>query len=366
MSGKYIVHGSDCSYYTGKIEAYLRAKDIDYHLEPFTVRGMRRCARATGVMQIPQIERPDGSWLVDTTPTIAYLETIHPDPPITPRDPVVRFIALLLEDYADEWLWRPAMHYRWSFRETARLMSGRLAEHLRGIPVPMVLKKRHWYRRQLGTFVKRDGVNATTRAAVEASYHDTLDALDAIFAERPFVLGARPTEADFGFFASMFRHFFCDPTPARIMREKAPGVHEWVARMWSLKPVAFELAPMPEELPTRLEPLLGAVSSIYLPYLAANAAAHAQGKKDVEYDVQGVSWSEPVKPYRVWCLGELHPELMALSEDDRAIVAAALDHADALAILENEPASTASSGLAELPIAAGSRTKPVDSWWRGR
>ena len=29
-------------------------------------------------------------------------------------------MSRLLEDYADEWLWRPAMHYRWSYEADAR------------------------------------------------------------------------------------------------------------------------------------------------------------------------------------------------------------------------------------------------------
>jgi hypothetical protein len=29
----------------------------------------------------------------------------------------------------------------------------------------------------------------------------------------------------------MLRHFGQDPTPADIMRNRAPGVYEWVARM---------------------------------------------------------------------------------------------------------------------------------------
>lgn len=97
----FVVHGSDCSYYTGKIEAYLRAKGIDYRLEMFTPLSMRRCVANTGVRQIPQVECPDGSWLLDTTPTIAYLESVCPEPKLSPADPVVRFVSLLLEDYAD-------------------------------------------------------------------------------------------------------------------------------------------------------------------------------------------------------------------------------------------------------------------------
>ena len=165
----FVVHGSDCSYYTGKIEAYLRAKGIDYRLEMFTPLSMRRCVANTGVRQIPQVECPDGSWLLDTTPTIAYLESVCPEPKLSPADPVVRFVSLLLEDYADEWLWRPAMHYRWSYRSTAKLMSAWLAEHLSTIPAPAVLKRAYWRYRQPTWFVRRDGVNASTRAATPAN-----------------------------------------------------------------------------------------------------------------------------------------------------------------------------------------------------
>jgi len=33
----------------------------------------------------------------------------------------------------------------------------------------------------------------------------------------------------------MFRHFGIDPTPSRIMRNTAPAVYEWVARMWNAR-----------------------------------------------------------------------------------------------------------------------------------
>jgi glutathione S-transferase len=174
-------------------------------------------------------------------------------------------VSRLVEDYADEWLWRPAMHYRWSYPETARLMSAWLAEHARDRIAPEWLKRRFWRQRQFGTFVRGDGVDASTRAAVEATYLDTLDALEAVFGRRPFVLGERPTEADFGFFASLFRHFFSDPAPARIMRERAPGVQEWVARMWNLRPERFASLPLPERVPDDLGALFDAIARATCP-----------------------------------------------------------------------------------------------------
>ena len=83
---------------------------------------------------------------------------------------------------------------------------------------PEWLKRRYWRRRQLGTFVRGDGVGAATRGAVEATYLDLIDALEKSFARRPYVLGERPVEADFGLFGSVFRDFGCDPAPARVMR----------------------------------------------------------------------------------------------------------------------------------------------------
>lgn len=362
MREPWIVHGGDESYYTGKLEAYLRAKGIAYRLEPFSPSSMRRAARHTGVVQIPQVELPDGGWLVDTTLIIDHVEDQQPLPGIRPQVPEVQFVSKLLEDYADEWLWRPAMHYRWSYPDSARLMSRWLAEHLDEMPGPLFLKRWYWFTRQRLTFVRFDGVTATTRGAVEASYRGTLQSLESIFRTRPFLLGRRPSEADFGFFGSMFRHFFCDPTSGRIMREQAPAVLEWVARLWNLRPESFADAPMPASIPDDIAPLLHDVAHIYLPYLAANAAAHAAGKKRVTYRVQGVDWREPVKPYRVWCLGELQRRYSALPAIARSNIDTRLG--DATAVLRQPLALAVTNLVGDLPLKGPRPNEPADSWWR--
>ena len=63
--------------------------------------------------------------------------------------------------------------------------------------------------------MRGDGVTAATREHVESVYLRSLEQLAANFAVRPFLLGERPTLADFGFFASMFRHFGLDPDAGR-------------------------------------------------------------------------------------------------------------------------------------------------------
>jgi hypothetical protein len=256
------------------------------------------------------------------------------------------------------------MHYRWSYPETARLMSAWLAEHLHERRAPQWVKRLYWRRRQYGTFVKGDGVSTDTRAAVEASYLDTLSALETVFVRRPYVLGERPTEADFGLFASMFRHFFCDPVPARIMRERAPGVHEWVARMWNLRPERLAAHALPDRMPDDLGPLLGAVTDVYLPYLDANAAAYANGERSVRYQVQGATFIEPVKPYRVWCRDRLQCRLAALDAAASARVEQALGARGAAARVGAPSPKRGEDVGGARPLPASERSRSVDSWWR--
>lgn len=364
MPEPYVVIGTGASYYTGKLLAYFKAKGIPYRLEPFNSTKLKRCIKHTGVVQIPQVECPDGTWLIDTTQIIAHFEAQQTKPALTPASPALNFLSLVLEDYADEWLWRPAMHYRWSYAESARLMCGRLAEHADDFPGPFFLKKAFWRIRQTVTFVRRDGINATTRGAAEASYLDALDGLEAIFEQRPFILGEHPTQADFGFFASMYAHFFCDPTPGRIMRERAPAVTEWVARMWNANPQALTAAARVESMPTLLEPLLQAVTSVYLPYLRANELAQRAGASKVSYRVQNVEWHEPTKPYRVWCLDQLRRAFAQLDAASKELVATSLNDQAAVELLSQAPAANAPAGPAQLPIAANHSTPPVDSWGR--
>jgi len=316
------LHGLDLSYYTGKVQAYLRARGIAHVLVEMDSRAFARCARHTGVAQMPQLELPDGIWLTDSTRIIETLERALPAAPVYPRDPALCFVAHLLEDFADEWLWRPAMAYRWVFAPDARQASERLARGLlRDVPLPLWARRAFIRWRQRHRFLRGDGVNPRTQAAVLAVYPDLLQVLEELLGNQPFILGARPTQADFGFFGSMFRHFASDPTPAAYMHSQAPAVARWVARVWRAQPTGRAGHAEPADLPARLQPLLERVCKAYLPYLQANARAHARGARQVEWQLQGVPMSTPVSPYRVWCLQELARRLHALAPADAGRVA---------------------------------------------
>ena len=103
------------------------------------------------------------------------------------------------------------------------------------VPLPASWKRAMIRRRQHVEYVKKDGVDSNTWNHVESIYLTTLTRLEVVFSNRSFLLGERPTAADFGLFAPMFRHFAQDPTASDIMRLKAPRVFEWQARLWNAR-----------------------------------------------------------------------------------------------------------------------------------
>ena len=211
-----ILYGLDISYYTGKVQAYLKYLEIPFVFIDMSADDMKYVSTKTGMYQMPAILLPDGRWMTDSTAIIRYFDqnvmsskaaersynSVYP-----PENTALAFFSLLLEDYADEWLWKPAMHYRWSFAADAFLNGTRLAtEMLRDIPAPVWIKQYFMTNRQHSKFLLGDGVTEANRAHVESIYTATLARLNDILSTRPFLLGDRPSIVDYGFFASMFRY----------------------------------------------------------------------------------------------------------------------------------------------------------------
>ena len=112
----YLVHGMMQSYFTRKMTGYLEYKGIPYRLRRFY--GMSPAAQAAGFPGgIPALEAPDGTWMWDSTAMIHHLERRFPEPALAPPDSVQRFLDYVIEDAADEWIYRTAVGSRWCFPE---------------------------------------------------------------------------------------------------------------------------------------------------------------------------------------------------------------------------------------------------------
>jgi glutathione S-transferase len=315
------VYGSKASYFTGKLESYLRYKGIAYHRYPL-IAHQKRIRAAIGTTQMPAVENDDGRFMTDSTPIILYLENQHPQSSILPTDPLLRFLAFLIEDYADEWLWRAAMHYRWTYRQSRELLSSILIDELLlHIPLPRFWKRQLIARRQRRGFVIGDGVSKDTQSHVEQGYRRALANMSQMLERRPYLLGDQPSIADFGLMGPMLRHFSQDPTPAEIMRDEAPAVYAWVARLWNARHDPKSAATSTnwlDAVPEDAMPMLREVCETHLRQLEQNARAFTKGTKRFDQMIQGCQYRRiPVSRYRVWCLEQLRERFEGLRDEDQ-------------------------------------------------
>lgn len=324
-----IVHGLDVSYFTGKLEGYLRLKGLPYRLENMDSALFMALGRVTGIRQMPHLSLPDGRLLTDTVTIIDVLETEHSSaeawPDLTPQDPFSAFLAHLIEVFADEHLWRPALYYRWAFDDDARQLSGRLARVLlRDVTAPFWLKRLYILHRQRWLYLRGEGGGPDQYRVIEADYLAVLDALERVLARRDWLLGEAPTRADVGVFGPFFRHFLGDPTPGRILRARAPATAAWAARVWASEARRPGCASDLTVSAARLEdlaPLMRIIADVFLPEAAANGTACAEQRRMVSWSRGGATFQYRANPYRAWRLARLSAQFASLPVSDRSRVA---------------------------------------------
>jgi hypothetical protein len=214
-------------------------------------------------------------------------------------------------------------------------------------------------------------------AAVERQYLYVLDALQDILSRHPFIMATDyPTLVDFGFYGPFFRHFASDPSPRKVMQQRAPAVFHWIGRMWDygacreysilrrpLHSHAKEEAGVIAEggrrerdreneesavgeregtrgeeenigdgrrrrrregcvgesdgVPIEWERRLFPAVKEYLAYLHSNAAAWSRGRDSFEFSfgiTSTVTSEVQVVPYRVWCRLQLQKRFKCLDE----------------------------------------------------
>jgi len=319
----YVFHRS---YFCGKMLAYLRYKGIPFNpVYGSLAEYGDEIANNTGLRQMPVIKTPDNIWLQDTTPMIDWFEARYPKHALLPKDPVVAFLTRLLEDYADEWMWRPAIYYRWMHAEDRKLYKTMFVKEFLGGawgwggPFTWLAGKLV-HKHQRDKFLYGDGMTEQNREHVESIYINTLDRLEVIFQQQPYLLGDKPCLADFGFFGSMFWHFGNDPTSNRIMQERAPAVYEWTARLWNMRPEKADGMEFNTngDVPLGWEPLLKDMCENYLPYLELNAINFDKGQKKFDLSSEGYLYPNVnTSPYRVYCRERLQSFLNTMSLDDQ-------------------------------------------------
>lgn len=277
----YTLWGTAHSFYTGKIRSYLIKKGVAFReLYPTHPQFHARIVPSIGLFVVPVLETPDGRILQDTSVMIDYVEAHSPEPSMIPDTPVQRAVAWLLGAFGSEGLLPAGMHYRWSYR--AQQENFLRAEFGRAVHAGPDRDARRVAGEQLmnyfNGFLPVLGVTPETVPTVEAAYLELLEALDVHFQHHPYLLGGRPSIADFGFMAPLFAHLARDPVPAALMKNVAPNVYRWTERMNTAGIADGEFHDHPgtflpdDGIPPTLEPVLRLMFQDWGAELLANAS----------------------------------------------------------------------------------------------
>jgi glutathione S-transferase len=335
QSARLELSGAPGSPYTRKMLGVLRYRHIPHSI--FWGNGnIPEGYPEPKVRLLPTFFFPDGEDgalvpVTDSTPIIRRLEQEHSGRSVIPTDPVLRFINDLIEDYADEWLTKAMFHFRWA-HEADWKNAGPLLVYWGMNTAPPEMAEQF-----AAQFTKRQidrlyvvGSNEITAETIEGSYSRLIGILDALIARRGFVLGARPSSADFALFGQLTQLSVVEPTSAAITRNVSQRVRAWVDLMEDLSGVApgdddwFSA----EEAQEALAPLLAEIGRTYAPVMIANAKAVMAGETSFETEIDGRPWTQPTFKYQAKCLQWLREAHTGMSDNERGAVDAMLVGSD--------------------------------------
>jgi glutathione S-transferase len=312
---RYTIYGAPGSPYSVKVRAAFRYKHI---VHVWKMAGSGEVMSKVKVPVIPVVEYPDGSFGNDSTPLLQDIEKRHPDRAIYPADPALNFLALLLEDFADEWMTKAMFHYRWYRAADQDQMSKWLAfDRMMGAGAEAIEGAAKMFRdRQVGRMAIV-GCTPQNAPVIEDSTFAMWRALDRLAVEGPFLFGSRPSVADFAVYGQ-YLQLATDPTPQALMRAAAPYLYRWLFDLDDASGVDGQWASGPGKLHPSVHAILNQVGALYMPFLLANDAAIQAGQQTFSVMLMGREFTQGVFKYQQKCLNELRGRYAALPPETKA------------------------------------------------
>lgn len=231
---KPILWGAPGSGFSGRTRSYLIKKGIPFQqIFPGHPRFQQEIVPLIGYFVMPVMELRDSTLIQDSTDTLVHFEAQHPQNPLIPTSPRQRAIAWLLSFFGSEMVIKIGMHYRWNYLEDDRPFTEATFGHFFSSHRDMDLQRKDIapIMSYFGKFLEDLAITKETIPAIEASYLALLDVLNTHFLQWPYLLGGRPSPADFGLMVLLYAHLSRDPYSSQVMKLHAPQVFRWTERM---------------------------------------------------------------------------------------------------------------------------------------
>ena len=259
-----------------------------------------------------------------------------------PETPKQKIVSLLFDVMGLEGLMRPAMHYRWNYREENDYFLEQgfsTLFHPRDGDPKARLKV---FMDELWQACRDLGATQETSSAVESAYEELLVLLNKHFSIYPYLLGGKPSIADFGLIAPFYGHLSRDPYPSMLMKKSAFHVFRWTERMNRSESDMGEYPTMSEtfiendHIPETLKAILSKIGEDFVPESLAVAefinrwiesnnpvAGEPLVKRNlgmIEFDFRGVKVRAPSQPWRFFLLARMQKAYAELTASDQQSV----------------------------------------------
>ncbi len=305
--GRYRILGGPGSPYSLTLRAAMRFRRLPHNwIVPTGYIGEDGELKLAGKGMIPVLQLPDGRYWADTTPMILELEKRHPGArSLLPDNPGDRFLALLIEDFADEWLMLPLFDYRWDAEIDQEFCARRqMAGWLGAMPATefeAIITR--FKARQTGV-LSRLGDRDGNRPLLRATYAEVLAAIEAQLEVSRFLFGSRPSIGDIGLFGQLSQCAI-DPSASAIMRRQAVRTFQWVQDLDDASGIEGAWRDPAEPLGPGVARLLTLIGEVFLPFMTANAAAVGGEQPNFKVTLRGMPMAARTNAYKAHCLGWL-------------------------------------------------------------
>ena len=397
MSDHYRLFAATWSYFSAKVRAYMRYKEFYGAFKYEEILASQDLIEnyimpATASNVVPQVQAPDGGWLQDSSEIIDILEEQHPEDPVIPTGPRQRLVSYLIELLADEWMLPWGFWERWHYslkdvkpnHEAFNAQQWGMTFYPDGTGVERRETARFVFKEimridnpaeaEIGPFsgLIQLGVTEKTEEAWTNSMHNMLSLLETHFDTHDYVLGGRPTLADFSLMGPLYPHLYRDPVPGYMLRTEYPLICEWIERTngsdeagaRSYKQTYYklengELVGQPasrnggdvlpdDQIPDSLLPFLSVFFDEMWPAMKTNMKtvteylantdidksaplpcksfysppefAHLQSKGGAlsyEFKIGGVSEAKMASPYQIWMLQRMNSAMSSALDDEQ-------------------------------------------------
>jgi glutathione S-transferase len=328
----YRIWQAQASPYSYKVMTYMNYKGIAYKKVRATVQELAWADKVVGQSIVPVMLVPDGQVMQDSTPIMVELEKNFPAISTVPADARLAFIMWLIEEFSDEYMPRIHMHTRWGNAQNQNTVSHRIARSITfgsadmdtQSLAPVLLNRQSGFDKHLGL------VGEAARESMDLQIEDLLAIFEAHFLEYQFLLGFKPSMADFALYGSLKVHLYDDPQSNEILETTAPRTCNWLQSITDLGDTRGcagqtefgDWIDVDQGLPESLQALLAFIGKTYIPFAASGAAACVKREKSFEAEVYGVKATFSAHQYRGWSFEQLQLRYESLSESDKA----ALEH----------------------------------------